>query len=158
LLSERFGAKIVMLSFLCVSTLCTFLTPLAAAQGVTALVAVRVVMGVAQVCAWRRVHTGTVRRVVTFPAVQSCMGRWSPPNERSRLVGFSFVGADFGTATTMFISGLLGTYWSWQSVFLLLRYVHTIHAAHLLVSRRVRNIMGQYYSMHSSATPQPNTA
>jgi MFS family permease len=45
------------------------------------------------------------------------MGRWSPPFERSRLVGFSFVGADFGTATTMFISGLLGTYWSWESVF-----------------------------------------
>lgn len=45
------------------------------------------------------------------------MGRWSPPLERSLMVGISFIGADFGTATTMFISGLLGTYWSWQSVF-----------------------------------------
>jgi len=49
LLSERFGGKIVMLSLLSVSTLCTFMTPLAAEHSVQALVAVRVLMGVAQV-------------------------------------------------------------------------------------------------------------
>ena len=49
MLSERYGAKIVLLACMLVSTLCTFITPVASYYGVWAIVAVRVVMGLAQV-------------------------------------------------------------------------------------------------------------
>ena len=45
------------------------------------------------------------------------MGRWSPPFERSLLVGLSFMGADFGSATCMFITGVLTTKMPWEWAF-----------------------------------------
>jgi MFS family permease len=46
---------------------------------------------------------------VTFPAVYALLSSWTPPDERSRMVSFTLVGAQVGTAMAFPISGYLAS-------------------------------------------------
>ncbi|EDW13457.2 sialin isoform X1 [Drosophila mojavensis] len=100
MLADRFGAKWVLgISMLC-SALCTIFTPLIVEifheKG---LIAVRILMGVAQ---------GSI-----FPALTVLLSHWVPPRERSTLGAFCYSGVSAGTVVSNLGSGFMIHYLPW---------------------------------------------
>ena len=60
---------------------------------------------------------------VMYPAAQALWSNWAPPNERSRLIGFSYAGGQFGNAIIFPIGGFLCAY-GFDSALLLLVAVY----------------------------------
>ncbi|XP_021935626.1 putative inorganic phosphate cotransporter isoform X2 [Zootermopsis nevadensis] len=108
MLAEKFGGKYALgLGILCTAIL-SILTPLAATQGGAGwLIAVRFLEGLGE---------GT-----TFPALNSILARWVPPQQRGILGSFVFSGSQIGTVVGTALSGVLIEYSSigWPSVFYL---------------------------------------
>ncbi|XP_067947011.1 sialin-like isoform X2 [Watersipora subatra] len=104
-LSGRFGGKKVMLVGMTVYGLVTVLTPAAArynGKGYTTsaglVIALRVIAGLS---------TGLV-----FPAMQSLLGHWSPPYERSKLNVLCFSGTMVGNVVML---GVGGFFCEWEA-------------------------------------------
>ena len=102
-LADRFGAKILLGVGIGCTALLTIVTRQMADAGFAAMVALRVLEGIGE--------------GVTFPAAASFWGKWAPPNERARLAGFSFSGAQFGTIVSMPLSGWLCQTVGWSAMF-----------------------------------------
>lgn len=105
-LSETLGATTVIKWSMFPVALLTILSPAAARISPYLLLAARVLIGVGE---------STI-----YPAVQALWSQWSPPNERSRLIGCSYAGGQFGNAITFPIAGYLAAYGfdnGWGSVF-----------------------------------------
>ncbi|XP_071490031.1 sialin-like isoform X2 [Diadema antillarum] len=77
------------------SSICTLFTPLAAYSGVGTLFVVRFLGGLAE--------SGT------YPAIFSLMSRWSPVDDRSRLMAISFSGISVGQVLGPPISGIISS-------------------------------------------------
>uniref|UniRef100_A0A0B7A1X2 Sialin n=1 Tax=Arion vulgaris TaxID=1028688 RepID=A0A0B7A1X2_9EUPU len=92
-LASRFGGKRLLGFGILGTALLTIITPFAARYSVYLMIAVRVLEGVGE--------------GVTFPAMHAMWGRWAPVWERSKLVSFTYAGAQLGTVFSMPISGLL---------------------------------------------------
>ncbi|XP_071038093.1 putative inorganic phosphate cotransporter [Parasteatoda tepidariorum] len=106
LLAERYGAKWIYGIGILMTTLFSFLTPIAARWNVWSLVALRVAMGLA---------TG-----VSFPAVNVMIGQWVPKIERSRISTVMNLGVIIGNLLTSIVAGHLceGSFLGgWPSVF-----------------------------------------
>ncbi|CAG5122798.1 unnamed protein product [Candidula unifasciata] len=105
-LASRFGGKRLFgYGVLCTSVL-TLVTPIAARYSVYLLIAVRVLEGIGE--------------GVTFPAMHAMWGSWAPVWERSKLVAFTYAGAQLGTVFSLPISGILcdsDVAGGWPSVF-----------------------------------------
>lgn len=86
-----------------ITAVLTLLTPLAAQAGVPALIAVRVIEGIAE--------------GVTFPCIHAVWSRWAPPKERSRMASTAFAGNYAGTVIAMPLSGILAAHFGWESLF-----------------------------------------
>merc|ERR550525_508414 len=54
---------------------------------------------------------------VTFPVMHALLAQWIPPNERSRMAGIVYSGAQAGTVISLPISGFLCEAFGWPSVF-----------------------------------------
>ncbi|KAE8813396.1 putative anion transporter 2, chloroplastic [Hordeum vulgare] len=118
-LADRYGGKKVMAGAAALWSLATFLTPWAASQSATMLLAVRVLFGVAE--------------GVAFPTMSTFLPKWFPTHERATAVGLSMGGFHLGNvvsflATPIIMShiGLAGTFaffaslgYLWLSVWLL---------------------------------------
>ncbi|XP_043238701.1 putative inorganic phosphate cotransporter [Amphibalanus amphitrite] len=105
-LAERLGAVRVLAVGLAAAGLLTLLTPVCALSGVPALVTIRFLQGAAS--------------GVTTPSIHCLLARWVPPNERSRISTFVYVGKQLGTAVTILSAGpLAGWRWAggWQAIF-----------------------------------------
>ncbi|XP_071103844.1 sialin-like isoform X2 [Haliotis cracherodii] len=105
-LSERFGAKKVVAFAMFPVAIFNLLTPVAARTDPYLFLAVRVIVGLGE--------------GVLYPAAQAFWARWSPPHERSRLIGFSYAGGQFGNAMIFPVGGYLCAYGfdgGWPSVF-----------------------------------------
>ncbi|XP_058831826.1 vesicular glutamate transporter 2-like isoform X2 [Topomyia yanbarensis] len=102
-LSNRLGGNNVYGAGIGLTAILTLLTPLAAHGGVGWLIGVRVLEGMFQ--------------GVAFPCMHAVWAKWAPPNERSRMVMFSFAGVFVGTILAMPVSGILAESWTWESVF-----------------------------------------
>ncbi|CBY30901.1 unnamed protein product [Oikopleura dioica] len=102
-LADRFGAKILLGVGIGCTAFLTIITRQMADAGFAAMVALRVLEGIGE--------------GVTFPAAASFWGKWAPPNERARLAGFSFSGAQFGTIISMPLSGWLCQTVGWSAMF-----------------------------------------
>ncbi|XP_034239554.1 putative inorganic phosphate cotransporter [Thrips palmi] len=99
-----FGAKNVLLSSIALSTVGSFVLPLAAQKGGwEAACAVRVMQGLFQ---------GPLA-----PATHALLSKWVPPSERSRLGSFVYGGAQFGTVIGLLFTGILTDKLGWPSVF-----------------------------------------
>ncbi|KAK7475888.1 hypothetical protein BaRGS_00032856 [Batillaria attramentaria] len=99
------GKRLFGVGVLCTAVL-TLITPVAARAGIPYFLTVRVLEGLGE--------------GVTFPAMHAIWSVWAPVYERSKLVSFSFAGAQLGTVFAMPISGLLCKYGfagGWPSVF-----------------------------------------
>ncbi|ESO85643.1 hypothetical protein LOTGIDRAFT_107883 [Lottia gigantea] len=105
-LSEKFGAKkVIALGMFPVAVL-SILTPVCARTNPYLLIVLRIILGIGE--------------VVMYPAAQALWANWSPPNERSRLIGLSYAGGQFGNALIFPIGGFLSHYGfdgGWPSVF-----------------------------------------
>ncbi|XP_067947009.1 sialin-like [Watersipora subatra] len=104
-LSGRFGGKRVLLVGYIINGLVTILTPLAArydgknyTTSAGLVIALRVIAGLS---------TGVV-----FPAIQSLLGHWSPPYERSKLNVLCFSGTMAGNVLML---GVGGFFCEWEA-------------------------------------------
>ncbi|XP_046675864.1 vesicular glutamate transporter 2-like isoform X1 [Homalodisca vitripennis] len=102
-LGARFGGRTIFGVGVLVTALLTIFTPLAAFTSVYALVAVRVIEGFFE--------------GGTFPCTQAIYAQWAPPQERSRVIGFTFMGSALGTVLGLQMSGLIGDVLGWASIF-----------------------------------------
>ncbi|VVC38172.1 Hypothetical protein CINCED_3A012145 [Cinara cedri] len=94
LMAHRFQKKTLLAwTTAASSVLATISPPVVIQFGVPALMAIRFVQGT---CAG-----------FLFPIIHDVMVQWSPPDERCRLAGFTFVGIPFGTMITLYVAGVL---------------------------------------------------
>lgn len=114
-LIARFGGRLVLGIALAAWSLATLLTPAAAFAGMTALIAVRVAMGLAE--------------AATFPAVIGLFARWLPPTERSRAVALQLGGIPIGTIVGLSAAGGVVATWGWEAMFWLFGAVGLVFAA-----------------------------
>ncbi|XP_070174957.1 sialin-like [Littorina saxatilis] len=104
--SEQFGATRVITGGMLPVAILSLLSPVCARANPYLFVTVRVFIGVGQ--------------SVMYPACQALWARWAPPHERSRLIGFSYAGGQFGNAIIFPIAGYLCAYGfdgGWPSAF-----------------------------------------
>jgi len=104
-LAELYGGKRLYGLGVFITAIFTILTPLAANISIYALVLVRVVEGLGE--------------GVTFPAMHAMIAVWVPPDERSRVAGIVYSGAQAGTVLSLPLSGYLCDRLGWESVFYL---------------------------------------
>lgn len=92
-LVDRFGGKVVMAWGVALWSLATLLTPWAATQSLPLLLAVRVLMGIAE--------------GVAMPCMNNMISTWFPRTERSRAVGMTMAGFHLGSVAGLIISPTL---------------------------------------------------
>ncbi|CAL1526709.1 unnamed protein product [Lymnaea stagnalis] len=105
-LATRFGGKWVYAVTMLIASVATVFTPLLANASYIALIVLRVILGLV---------TG-----MTFPAMHTIWGKWAPPLERTKLITFTYAGAQVGIVVTFPLSGFLCEYGfagGWPSVF-----------------------------------------
>ncbi|CAB4053966.1 SLC17A5 [Lepeophtheirus salmonis] len=102
-LAEKYGGKWLFGLGTLSTAILTILTPLAASLGITALVVLRIIEGLAE--------------RVTFPVMHALISKWIHKNERSKLGTIIWTGANFGTIISLPISGLLSNSFGWPWAF-----------------------------------------
>ncbi|GAV05725.1 hypothetical protein RvY_15808 [Ramazzottius varieornatus] len=100
---SRFGAKQPFGLSIFLSAILSFFIPLAAEYHYGAVIGIRVLQGITE--------------GFSYPAMHTLLGRWAPPNERSRIAAISYAGVQVGTVVTMLLSGVLAEQLGWESVF-----------------------------------------
>ncbi|XP_043702742.1 probable anion transporter 4, chloroplastic isoform X1 [Telopea speciosissima] len=92
-LVDYYGGKVVMAWGVALWSLATFLTPWAAETSLLALLAARVLLGVAE--------------GVALPSMNNMIARWFPQTERSRAVGIAMAGFQLGNVIGLLLSPIL---------------------------------------------------
>ncbi|KAL6556717.1 putative anion transporter 4, chloroplastic [Orobanche gracilis] len=92
-LVDRYGGKVVMAWGVALWSLATFLTPWAAESSLLALLATRMMLGIAE--------------GVALPCMNNMIARWFPQTERSRAVGLAMAGFQLGSAIGLTLSPIL---------------------------------------------------
>ncbi|CAI9759136.1 unnamed protein product [Fraxinus pennsylvanica] len=92
-LVDYYGGKVVMAWGVALWSLATFLTPWAAETSVLALLAVRMLLGIAE--------------GVALPCMNNMIARWFPQTERARVVGLAMAGFQLGSAIGLTLSPIL---------------------------------------------------
>ncbi|KAG9142010.1 hypothetical protein Leryth_009361 [Lithospermum erythrorhizon] len=92
-LVDFYGGKIVMAWGVALWSLATFLTPWAAETSLWALLAVRMLLGIAE--------------GVALPCMNNMIAKWFPQTERSRAVGLAMAGFQLGSAIGLTLSPIL---------------------------------------------------
>lgn len=92
-LADRYGGKVVMAWGVTLWSLATFLTPWAAEYSLFALLAMRMLLGIAE--------------GVALPCMNNMIVRWFPQTERSRAVGLAMAGFQLGSAIGLTLSPIL---------------------------------------------------
>ncbi|XP_059142430.1 sialin-like [Physella acuta] len=103
MLSERYGPRRVVMYTMMPAAVLGLISPVSARVSPYFFLVIRVLIGVGE--------------SALYPAAQALFARWSPPSERSRLVGVSLSGGQFGNALIFPIGGLLCSSLGWDSVF-----------------------------------------
>ncbi|CAA2980233.1 probable anion transporter 4, chloroplastic isoform X1 [Olea europaea subsp. europaea] len=92
-LVDYYGGKVVMAWGVALWSLATFLTPWAAETSVLALLAMRILLGIAE--------------GVALPCMNNMIARWFPQTERARVVGLAMAGFQLGSAIGLTLSPIL---------------------------------------------------
>ena len=103
LMATRFGGKRVLGCSVIAWSIFTLLTPWAAMQSLTALLAARIGMGIGE--------------AAMFPAGFELLGRWTPLTERSRALAQLYSGIPLGTLIGLMGSGWIVQRFGWPTVF-----------------------------------------
>ncbi|KAL5021879.1 hypothetical protein ScPMuIL_001034 [Solemya velum] len=113
--ATKFGGKRVFGWSMFVATVLTFLTPIAAQTSYIFIIVIRLLMGVVS--------------GVCFPAMHALWGNWAPPMELSKLVAFTYAGAQVGIVVTFPLAGVLCQYGfagGWPSIFYTLGIINFV--------------------------------
>ncbi|OQV24542.1 Sialin [Hypsibius exemplaris] len=102
-LSRRFGGKLPFGLGILIAGILTALSPVAATYHYGALVALRIVEGLAT--------------AVCYPAMHHLLARWSPSRERTRMSSLVNCGSTIGNVIVFAVSGFIGDYLGWESIF-----------------------------------------
>lgn len=130
-LAEKYGAKPVVATALCVASVASFLTPVVALiGGAPALIGWRFLMGLSQ---------GGL-----FPACTALLSAWAPLHERGRLASLIYCGAPAGMLIGNFLSGYLLQWYGWHVVFYVFGFIGGIIA----VLYVIRNKQSSYSSCY----------
>ncbi|XP_033732524.1 sialin-like [Pecten maximus] len=108
-LAEQYGPRETVFGGMLLVSALTLLTPLLARGSPYLLLIGRVLIGVGE--------------AMMYPGAQVLWAKWAPPEERSRLVGFSFGGCQLGNALAFPIASLLCQYGfdgGWPAIFYVL--------------------------------------
>uniref|UniRef100_A0A3Q7I0V3 Major facilitator superfamily (MFS) profile domain-containing protein n=1 Tax=Solanum lycopersicum TaxID=4081 RepID=A0A3Q7I0V3_SOLLC len=92
-LVDYYGGKLVMAWGVALWSMATLLTPWAAEVSLWALLAMRMLLGIAE--------------GVALPCMNNMIARWFPPTERSRAVGLAMAGFQLGSAIGLTFSPIL---------------------------------------------------
>ncbi|KAJ6819352.1 putative anion transporter 3, chloroplastic [Iris pallida] len=92
-LVDYYGGKLVMAWGVALWSMATFLTPWAAHTSLSALLSMRVLLGVAE--------------GVALPSMNNMISRWFPQLERSRAVAIAMAGFNLGSAAGLLISPII---------------------------------------------------
>ncbi|XP_058109275.1 probable anion transporter 3, chloroplastic isoform X2 [Magnolia sinica] len=92
-LVDYYGGKLVMAWGVALWSVATFLTPWAAENSLCALLAMRVLLGIAE--------------GVALPSMNNMVSRWFPRTERSRAVGIAMAGFNLGSAIGLLLSPII---------------------------------------------------
>lgn len=114
-LATRIGGKRVYGLSMLGATVATFLTPVAAQTSYIFLIVLRIIVGITS--------------GVCYPSMHAIWGNWAPPLERSKLVSFTYAGAQVGNVITFPLAGLLCKYGfagGWPSIFYILGILSSI--------------------------------
>ncbi|BES98261.1 sodium:phosphate symporter activity [Nesidiocoris tenuis] len=103
LLAQRYGGKHTLGLGILSTGIFTMMTPWVADMGATAMVVLRICMGLGE---------GT-----TFPALSTLLAQWSPPLERSQLSTVVFAGVQIGSVVSSAGGGFILQNHSWAWVF-----------------------------------------
>ncbi|KAM9605871.1 sodium-dependent phosphate transport protein 3-like isoform 2-T3 [Morphnus guianensis] len=101
--SGLLGGKPVLGSGLLLSSVLTLLVPQAAELGVSFLMGLQALLGLAE--------------GVIFPAQYTLWAKWAPPLERSRLMNIADAGCTFGTFFALLVAGIICQTLGWPFVF-----------------------------------------
>jgi len=104
-LADKYGGKIVLLIGVITWSAFTIFTPPAAALGLTALIMMRILMGMGE--------------AVAFPSFYSLYGRWIPLLERSRAVAIANSGIAAGTIFALLVTPIIVIHMGWEWSFYL---------------------------------------
>jgi MFS transporter, ACS family, solute carrier family 17 (sodium-dependent inorganic phosphate cotransporter), other len=102
-LATRFGGRRVLGGAVLVWSVCTLLTPAAALTSMSALLAVRIAMGVGE--------------SAMYPASYELAGRWCPVNERARAIGRVLSGIPVGQIVGLVVTGWILGHYAWPAAF-----------------------------------------
>jgi len=102
-LAARFGGKAVLGFGVLWWSLFTLLTPLSAMTSFPVLIAARILMGLGE--------------GVAFPATYNLMGRWVPPEERTRAASFNLSAIPLGTLFAVSTTPIIALTFGWPMVF-----------------------------------------
>jgi ACS family sodium-dependent inorganic phosphate cotransporter len=102
-LATRFGGKRLLGVAVIVWSVCTLLTPAAGAVSLATLVVARIAMGVGE--------------SAVFPSAFEMVGRWVPPNERTRATARILSGIPIGQVAGLVITGWILAHYSWPVAF-----------------------------------------
>lgn len=58
-----------------------------------------------------------ILQAASFASMPEIWSKWSPPQERSTLVSYSFTGVYFGLTVSYPIAGFVAKAWGWPSIF-----------------------------------------
>ncbi len=102
-LAARLGGKAVLGFGVLWWSLFTLLTPLSALTSFPVLIAARILMGLGE--------------GVAFPATYNLLGRWVPPEERTRAASFNLSAIPMGTLAAVSTTPVIALTWGWPAVF-----------------------------------------
>lgn len=114
-LATKIGGKRVYGFCMLGATVATFLTPVAAQTSYIFLIVLRIIIGFSS--------------GVCYPSMHTLWGHWAPPLERSKLVAFTYAGAQVGNVITFPLAGLLCKYGfagGWPSIFYVLGILSSV--------------------------------
>ncbi|XP_074641028.1 sialin-like [Tubulanus polymorphus] len=109
ILASRFGAKRVIGFFMIATSIATLLVPVGARTNYIFLIVLRIICGMGS--------------GIWFPCFHIMWANWAPPLERSKLMSFTYSGAQLGNVLTLPLAGLLCKYGfdgGWPSIFYIL--------------------------------------
>ncbi|CAI4223476.1 unnamed protein product [Auanema sp. JU1783] len=115
IIADRFGAKFILLGVVLDYAIVTLFTPLLANYSYYGFFAARIIMGIGE--------------GFTFPCLNSIVGKWFPPGERSSMAAIFTSGNQMAMVTSTLISSwLCGSSWGWPSIFYLFGFLGFIWA------------------------------
>uniref|UniRef100_A0A8B9YZS4 Solute carrier family 17 member 4 n=1 Tax=Buteo japonicus TaxID=224669 RepID=A0A8B9YZS4_9AVES len=135
--SGLLGGKPVLGSGLLLSSVLTLLMPQAAELGVSFLIGLQALLGLAE--------------GVIFPAQYTLWAKWAPPLERSRLMNIADAGCTFGTFFALLVAGIICQTLGWPFVFYIFGEPKKVWTACAGDVRQERRHWLMFYSFQGSS-------